>query len=348
MAAPETVVAIDFGTTRSAWAYKVSGQANDRVLVKIPGGALNSPSATTKTETVALIGGSGRGDLLAFGPEALESYANSDHPKDQGLFRWFKIALCETTGKTAVNSVMTRSTAGHNVPLIGVMRASLVYFKDDVLAFLSSTAGRTIRAEDVSWVLTVPAIYDDFSKQFMRQAAHEAGMIDRVNSTKLRLCLEPEAACLAAITKDNPLTCEAEGKKMMIIDCGGGTVDITAHEIVSVEPLKLAEVAAPNGGMFGSTRVDDAFKEWLKKFLGEWFERVKTSGTLVSIMLSWERKKAAFQGQESTQPVRFNLSELAEFDMGTRDMEVCGAFHRENYNCLGNHGARGIVISTSY
>lgn len=326
MAAPQTVVAIDFGTTRSAWAYKVSGQANDKVLVKIPGSAVNSPSSTTKTETVALIGGHGRGGLLAFGPDALESYANDQHPSDQALFRWFKIDLCEPKGKTAINRVMTQSTGGHIVPLIGVMKASLLYFKDDVLTFLSSTAGRTVRAEDVSWVLTVPAIYDDFSKRFMRQAAYEAGMIDRVNSTKLRLCLEPEAACLAAITKDNPLTIEAEGRKMMIIDCGGGTVDITAHDIVSVEPLKLAEVAAPNGGMFGSTRVDDAFKEWLKKFLGEWFGRVKDTGTLVSIMLVWERKKAAFQGEKSSKPLHFSLSELADFDMTNRDMEVCGAF----------------------
>ncbi|CAN0186599.1 unnamed protein product, partial [Ectocarpus sp. 6 AP-2014] len=96
-------------------------------------------------------------------------------------------------------------------------------------------------------------------------------MIDRINSTKLHLCLEPEAAFLAAINYDNPLTCEAEGKKIMIVNCGVHTVDIMATEIVSAEPLKLEEVGVHLGGVFGSTRVDEAFKEWLRTFLGKWF-----------------------------------------------------------------------------
>ena len=323
---PETDVAIDFGTTRSAWAYSVSGEGGGKIFVRIPASAappyrLNDPSATMKTDTVALIGGRGRGGLISFGHAALDEYAASDHAEDQALFRWFKVDLCDDsqTGHASVSSVMTQSTGGHSVPLIGVMKASLVYFKEDVLGFLSRTADRTVEANNINWVVTVPAIYDDFAKQFMRQAAYEAGMIDRVNSPKLRLCLEPEAASLAA-TKDNPLGRDAKGRKMMIIDCGGGTVDITTHKIVSVEPLQLEEVAAPNGGLFGSTRVDEAFKEWLSKFLGEWFEKIETTRTLVSIMMTWESEKAKFEGAKE---LRLNLSRLAEQGMSVQDLEVC-------------------------
>ncbi|CBJ25647.1 Heat shock protein 70 [Ectocarpus siliculosus] len=330
MAVPETVVAIDFGTTRSAWAYQVSGQADNKILVKIPASADTSPSSTIKTETAALIGGRGSGGLVSFGPAAIEDYAASDHVADQALFRWFKFDLCESrTDQTEVGSVMTESVGGqHTVPLLGVMTASLRYFKEDVLAFLSRTGGRTVDVNSVNWVLTVPAIYDDFAKRFMRQAAYEAGMIDRMNSTRLRLCLEPEAACLAAITTDNPLTSNAEGKNMMVIDCGGGTVDITAHKIISVEPLTLEEVAAPDGGLFGSTRVDNAFRVWLKGFLGEKFQEIETTRTLLSIMMSWERKKATFQGLDSAAVWRLNLSELAGYDVTNQDMENL----RRSYN----------------
>ncbi|CAN0261095.1 unnamed protein product, partial [Scytosiphon promiscuus] len=308
MAAAQTVVAIDFGTTRSACGYRVMGEANDNVLVRIPGSAASALSSTMKTETVALIGGRGKGDLIAFGPAAREEYAEGDHSDDQALFRWFKLDLCESRpGQTAFASVTARSTGGHTVPLLGVMTASLAYFKEDVVGYLSTTGGRMVQATSINWVLTVPAMYDDFAKRFMRQAAYAAGMIDRVNSPKLRLCLEPEAACLAA-TKDIPLSCEAEGKEMMIIDCGGGTVDITTHHIVSVEPLIVEEVAKPGGGLFGSTRVDDEFKSWLKRFLAESFEMIEKSPALVTLMNAWESKKAQYEGTDSGPALRLRLS----------------------------------------
>lgn len=215
-----------------------------------------------------------------------------------------------------------RFPGDHEVPLINVMKAALGYFKDDALKFLSATSGTQISANNVNWVLTVPAIYDDFAKNFMRHAAHEAGMISSVNSKKLRLCLEPEAACLAVTSEDgdHPLTVESEGKQIIILDCGGGTVDITMHKVVQANPLKLVEAAAPRGGAWDSTFVDKAFEDWLKLFLGEIFSQMKTA-TSLSIMLAWERKKAEFQGSNS-EAVRLNISELAQDDIGVRDIEV--------------------------
>lgn len=320
--APEISVAIDFGTTRSAWAYRVHGQADNKILVRIPDTAVAAPSCTTKTETVALIGRSGTGKLLAFGPAAVQRHIE-ESDVDEALFRWFKVALCENRpGHTDVHSVEVESTGGHTVPLLGVIKASLDYFKEDVVGFLTSTGGRPVRATDINWVLTVPAIYDDFAKNFMRRAAFEAGMIDKIGSTKLRLCLEPEAACLAVAMEDNPLLPEAKGKTMMVIDCGGGTVDITTYTVQSVEPLNLAEVVGPTGGVWGSTRVDNEFKKWLEKFLGDWFAKVDATEILLRIMVTWEQKKAEFSGQDESQPLRINLSELAQSGMTLANVEV--------------------------
>ena len=47
--------------------------------------------------------------------------------------------------------------------------------------------------------------------------------------------------------------------RYMVVDCGGGTVDITVHEM-SKEGGKLKELLKATGGPFGSTSVDDAFK----------------------------------------------------------------------------------------
>ena len=45
----------------------------------------------------------------------------------------------------------------------------------------------------------------------------------------------------------------------MVVDCGGGTVDITVHEMCT-QGGKLKELFKATGGPFGSTTVDEAFK----------------------------------------------------------------------------------------
>jgi hypothetical protein len=45
-------------------------------------------------------------------------------------------------------------------------------------------------------VLTVPALWTEDQKQFMRKAALQAGIIDELSSANLLLCLEPEGASI--------------------------------------------------------------------------------------------------------------------------------------------------------
>ena len=58
---------------------------------------------------------------------------------------------------------------------------------------------------------------------------------------------------------DDPVTCIENERRYMVVDCGGGTVDITVHEM-SKEGGKLKELFKATGGPFGSTTVDEAFK----------------------------------------------------------------------------------------
>ena len=45
-------------------------------------------------------------------------------------------------------------------------------------------------------MLTVPALWTEDQKQFMRKAAFTAGIIDELSSGNLLLCLEPEGASI--------------------------------------------------------------------------------------------------------------------------------------------------------
>lgn len=52
--------------------------------------------------------------------------------------------------------------------------------------------------------------------------------------------------------------------KIMVLDCGGGTIDITSHLVESSDPLQLSELAEPCGGAWGSSIVDARFKAFLQ------------------------------------------------------------------------------------
>jgi hypothetical protein len=131
----------------------------------------------------------------------------------------------------------------------------------------------------------------------MRRAAFEAGLIREESSSRLELVLEPEAACIA---------CEAEnpalenGNTFMVLDCGGGTVDITMHRVVEKSPaLLLDEIRSPSGGPWGSTFIDAEFEKFVEKLIGaDLFRRFKLSSPWVEVMRAWETLKLSFSPGE--------------------------------------------------
>ena len=59
---------------------------------------------------------------------------------------------------------------------------------------------------------------------------------------------------------------------VMVLDCGGGTVDITIHKLLSDPEEKfLCEELLPSSGgcEWGSKYVDIYFEEFLKEFFGD-------------------------------------------------------------------------------
>ena len=96
---------------------------------------------------------------------------------------------------------------------------------------------------------------------------------DEVNPDKLSLALEPESAALYSqetVTKQiasDPsaaaISCPTE---YMVIDIGGGTVDITAH--VEVDDGIVVE-NIPTGNAWGGTQVNEAFSKMLQDLVND-------------------------------------------------------------------------------
>jgi hypothetical protein len=155
-------------------------------------------------------------------------------------------------------------------------------------------------SKEIRWVLTVPAIWTDASKHLMREAARKAGIIGtgQKEDDRLLIALEPEAAAVYCQERDREASeiLSSSGTRFMIVDCGGGTIDITVHEVTHKRGLK--EVVAGTGGSHGSTYVDKSFIEYLAgknvlsaEALTEFYDL--HPGSFLDLKEEWERTKCA-------------------------------------------------------
>ena len=62
---------------------------------------------------------------------------------------------------------------GKKMLALKVFAYALKFFKDHCLQELSDQSSTKIVNDDIRWVITVPAIWRQPAKQFMRQAAYE-------------------------------------------------------------------------------------------------------------------------------------------------------------------------------
>jgi len=209
--------------------------------------------------------------------------------------------------------------------LMTVISESLRYISTKAVEKLTEQVGKVVRAK-IRWVLTVPALWSEEHKSFMRKAAIEAGIIDTMSSPNLLLCLEPEGASIQC-REDSEETVRAQIVKnsiVMVLDCGGGTVDITVHKL-TCEPHEqfLCEELLPSSGgcEWGSKFVDFYFEKFLEQLFGPaLFDTYKKHATArLDILKHFEMLKRKFNpGQEERS--RLNLSYMGD-DLSAQNLK---------------------------
>ncbi|MEW5309675.1 MAG: hypothetical protein WDW38_001544 [Sanguina aurantia] len=130
---------------------------------------------------------------------------------------------------------------------------------------VASALNVTMHSDMIQWCITVPAQWSDASKATVRNAALRAGIISKLDSPQLMIILEPEAAALHAKTLRAIEL--AVGDVFMVVDAGGGTVDVTVEE--QGGELLLAEMVSAEGAYAGSTYVDRNFEAFYRGEVGE-------------------------------------------------------------------------------
>uniref|UniRef100_A0A3B4YFI2 Heat shock protein family A (Hsp70) member 12A.2 n=1 Tax=Seriola lalandi dorsalis TaxID=1841481 RepID=A0A3B4YFI2_SERLL len=161
------IIAIDFGTAYSGYAYTVTSK-EDQIDPVLKSWGKELGLETPKTPTCILF--NEEEEFLNFGYEAKTAYINmrGEEAKNHYFFEAFKMALY---GAKLNKDVTITAANGKSMNALKVFTSALSYLKENALTTISTKAGKTFIASDFTWVLTVPAIWDPSAKQFMREAA---------------------------------------------------------------------------------------------------------------------------------------------------------------------------------
>lgn len=278
------VAAIDFGTTYSGYAFSWKSDWAKVQTNEWHAGTFMSSKAPT---TLLL---NKDKSFLAFGYEAENIYrenaeritSDSDSESEEqkkpklncrDLYYFHRFKMLLHKNKMLHRDCEIHDMTGKPLRAMDVFSHCIKYLKDTMISAMTKKITFDIKDTNIDFVLTVPAIWGDAAKLFMREAAINAG----IKSDQLTLALEPEAASIYCqylyMERKDAANTDAFQKlvdrkaKYMVADLGGGTVDITVHK--KAEDGTLEELIPATGGPSGGTTVDMEYEKFIEKIAGE-------------------------------------------------------------------------------
>jgi hypothetical protein len=275
------VIAIDFGTHASGFAYASVGERakprHEQAVTMFrdwPGGEVFK---YFKTRTALLRSHSG--EIIAWGNKALIEYGTLLRQGRDGQLQLrdgFKLDL--TSADSDVRARAIEDAADY-----------LKWLREKALATVNG-GGILIDERDITWCITMPVTTAEgmtgYDSVLRDNVAGPAGF-PAADRARLILVAEPEAAALHAKADREP------GERFTIVDAGGGTVDITTLQVN--DDYTLDQVGLQAGGKFGSRILDDKFLERLHRRLREiygWQQNASPNPVdWATIINSWEEDK---------------------------------------------------------
>ncbi|KAL2757800.1 hypothetical protein ACRALDRAFT_2025514 [Sodiomyces alcalophilus JCM 7366] len=280
----QLIVGIDFGTTFSgvAFAFATNNEAKEDIITEWPGagsytkqkvGTCSTPPSHTGTQCIGLDRHSSPiptvlyydqyQKVVGWGPDISDALAPTGYPKP-GVQKveWFKLQLM-LSGNTYIDPInLPPLPPGKSE--IDVAADYLFKLRQAMRAALQKTLGEVFNREErnIRYYLTVPAIWNDAGKAATRAAAIQAGFLRDENDNRLTLISEPEAAAVFC-AKTGLLNLKVHDA-LLIVDCGGGTVDLIAYEVEDENPFTVAECTAGSGDSCGSTALNRNFSNILR------------------------------------------------------------------------------------
>ncbi|KAF4435407.1 putative UVSB PI-3 kinase [Fusarium austroafricanum] len=292
------VVSIDFGTTYSgvAWADTTRPDVQ-HVLTEWPsaGSSKSSPKVPTELRKVAT------GWQWGF-----------QIPESAKRIKYFKLKLDDPAQITKDGESAKDLTKVY----LSCLHAHFVSLLEKRLS------PSVVKSTPMDFVVTVPAIWSPKAKQSTEQAAAMAGFC---GNQRIQLISEPEAAALYTLKTLSPSTLQV-GRKFVVCDAGGGTVDLISYQVTKIGRVEVKEVTEGTGGKCGSSMLNMRFRRHLKQTHGD---KYWTDERLVTALNEFESFKKTFtpKGEPLTLKVdpslglRRNRYTMTQDDMKTKIFE---------------------------
>ena len=261
---PELVIGIDFGTSGIAYAYGF--YENQK---KIISSDLKDEDKNIKVPTEIILDND-LNNVLAFGNECAGYIVK--YPKNSyQYFRNIKMNLYNKVYKI-------KSTNGVEANIEIIISKLLTKISDEAISNIERCNRKTFKKDEIKWVVTIPAIWEEKSKQIMINASRKAGLINQNTDISLFLALEPEVAGIFYFSDlFTKMSDDYQYRPFIICDIGAGTVDICCYrrEITDKNEINdspLIEEYPPIGGNYGGNYINE---EFIKRLIIELFGEEK-------------------------------------------------------------------------
>ncbi|XP_022801901.1 heat shock 70 kDa protein 12A-like isoform X2 [Stylophora pistillata] len=265
------VVAIDFGTTFSGFAFAFNNKDGEKSIHMNKEWGTDQGYSTMKTPTCLLLNPDK--SFNSFGYEAQDRYADLEEEEACQYFYFDSFKMILHNNENLNRNTTLEAGNGEHMIALDVFKYSIKYLYTRALEVIQERTGdENFGMSDVQWVLTVPAIWKPAAKQFMREAAYQAGLACPSNPEQILIALEPEAAsfyCMEQKMRDfvaesgtnDALVTDTIARietQYVVVDIGGGTLDVTVHELL--ENGGIRELYKATGGTFGGQNVNRQFR----------------------------------------------------------------------------------------
>ncbi|PPQ74250.1 hypothetical protein CVT24_001151 [Panaeolus cyanescens] len=335
------VLAFDVGTTFSGVSYSIldPGEIPEiRGVTRFP--AQENVGGDSKIPTILYY--DAKGAVRAVGAEANREGVEED-AEDQGWIRaeWFKLHMRPKTKATAhITDKIPPLPDGKNA--MDLFADFLRYLHNCARSYIEETHAngpelwKSLEA-NIDYVLTHPNGWEGGQQNQMRRAAITAGLITDDEKGRARLSFVTEGEASLHFCVQSGLTTEAikGGKGILIVDAGGGTIDISAYK--QADGAGYEEIAAPQCHLQGSITVTARAETFLNNHL----KNSKFSGDVKHISRCFDKTtKLRFRNVEESQYIKFGTLKDRDLTLNIRSGQLrltgteVAAFFEPSVNCI--------------
>ncbi|KNE68318.1 hypothetical protein AMAG_12982 [Allomyces macrogynus ATCC 38327] len=307
-------IAVDFGTSYTGFAIAIKDfvetlnhDAETADLASVPRIHLahfikyNSswpagPDPYPKTRTALLY--DAKGKLVAWGNEAWERFMamEPDTQAEHIYIDRFKLLLDAKLNHRDAAMDRLKKLGKDVVDVTADYLRELAAFLAKFIEHVDPKTG--LNPYHVRWCLTIPTMWTDAAKQKLYRAMFKADLIPSLTSERVVFCSEPMAGLLSEALSSDSRTQVQRNDPTLVVDMGGGTVDLTAMRMGSDG---FEELVPGIGATCGSTKLDDAFLAMFRCAVGpEIFDQATEEHpkTKLKVLHEWETCKKTFSGEK--------------------------------------------------